>query len=74
MPSKPPEPDAATGGNGRVLSATEVLEFERANLVRALESCSWKVSGEDGAARLMGLPAWTLSSRMKALGIRKPTP
>lgn len=57
----------------RVLSAKELLEFERANLVRALDRCAWKVSGEDGAARLIGIPASTFSSRMKALEIHKPS-
>jgi len=55
----------------RVLTAKEMLELERANLARALETCAGKVSGEDGAARLLGVPASTLASRMKALGIRK---
>jgi transcriptional regulator with GAF, ATPase, and Fis domain len=36
-----------------------------------LERCGWKVSGEGGAARLLGLPPTTLNSRMKALGIRR---
>jgi hypothetical protein len=36
-----------------------------------LEYCDWMVLGENGAARLIGVPASTLSSPMKALGIRK---
>lgn len=62
---------AEANNQSRVLSARELLELERANLVRALESCSWKISGEDGAARLIGIPSSTLASRMKALGIQK---
>lgn len=67
-------PVAGSGGTdgSRVLSAKEVLEVERSNLVRALEACAWKVSGDTGAARLIGLPPSTLSSRMKALGLKKP--
>ena len=56
----------------RVLTATEMEQFEKANIRRALESCAWKVSGEGGAARLLGLPSSTLSSRMKVLNIRRP--
>jgi len=55
----------------RVFIAREMEDLERANIARALEYCDWKISGENGAARLIGVPASTLSSRMKALGIRK---
>ncbi len=55
----------------RVLSAKELETFERENIIRALEACSWQVSGESGAARLIGIPPTTLSSRMKALKIRR---
>jgi transcriptional regulator of acetoin/glycerol metabolism len=48
-----------------------MIELERKNLTRALNQCQWKVSGETGAARLLGIPASTLGSRMKALRIRK---
>jgi transcriptional regulator with GAF, ATPase, and Fis domain len=47
-------------------------ELERTNILRALQSAAWKVSGDKGAARLLGMNASTLSSRMKALGILKP--
>lgn len=58
----------------RVLTIRELLEVERANLKRALEVCAWRVSGESGAARLLGIPPTTLSSRMKSLNIqRTPT-
>ena len=55
-----------------IRTAKELEEFERTNILRALQSSDWKVSGERGAARLLGMNASTLSSRMKALGISKP--
>jgi len=55
----------------RVLSAAEIRALERANIRRALETCRWKVSGADGAARLLGIPASTLSSRIKSLETRR---
>jgi PAS domain S-box-containing protein len=55
----------------RVLTVRELEELERANIERALESCGGKVSGENGAARLLGVPATTLNSRMKVLGIQR---
>jgi PAS domain S-box-containing protein len=56
----------------RILNAAELEELERRNYVRALENCGWRVSGDNGAARLVGLNASTMSSRMKALGIKRP--
>jgi transcriptional regulator with GAF, ATPase, and Fis domain len=55
----------------RVWIARDMEDLERANIARALEHCDWMVLGENGAARLIGVPASTLSSPMKALGIRK---
>jgi formate hydrogenlyase transcriptional activator len=48
-----------------------MLGLERENVRRALEACEWRVAGERGAARLLGLSPSTLSSRMRALGIRR---
>lgn len=56
---------------GRILSARELEELERANILRALDAANWKVSGEKGAAALLGINASTLSSRMKALNIQR---
>jgi len=68
-PGTPPDPESA---EARVLTAAEMLDFERANLIRALAECRWKVSGKDGAARILGIPPSTFTSRMKALGITRP--
>jgi transcriptional regulator with GAF, ATPase, and Fis domain len=66
-------PAAPQADGGRVLTATELEDFERANIARALEAAGWKISGAGGAAALLGLNPNTLSSRMKKLGIRKPS-
>jgi transcriptional regulator with GAF, ATPase, and Fis domain len=64
---------AASSGSAldRIMTVDEMLELERANIIRALAAAKGKVSGEDGAARLVGIPPSTFSSRMKALGIEK---
>jgi transcriptional regulator with GAF, ATPase, and Fis domain len=68
-----PQPGvAAPGVPDQVLGAKEMQELERANLIKALEQCEWKVSGEGGAAVLLGLKPSTLNSRMKALKIKRP--
>jgi PAS domain S-box-containing protein len=64
--------DNEPASDGAIRTAKELEELERANILRALKSTDWKVSGERGAARLLGMNASTLSSRMKALGISKP--
>jgi PAS domain S-box-containing protein len=53
-------------------TACQLRELERSNLIRALEQTGWRVSGPAGAARILGFPPSTVSSRMKALGIRRP--
>jgi len=49
----------------------EIQDLERQNILLALEQSSWKVSGEKGAAQLLGINASTLASRMKSLGISR---
>jgi transcriptional regulator with GAF, ATPase, and Fis domain len=39
--------------------------------VRILQSTGWQVGGKGGAAEKLGMPASTLRSRMKKLGIGK---
>jgi PAS domain S-box-containing protein len=55
-----------------VINSRELQELERQNIVLALDRSDWRVSGENGAAKLLGIPPTTLNSRMKALGIKKP--
>jgi transcriptional regulator with GAF, ATPase, and Fis domain len=57
---------------GQIRTANELEQLERANILRALDVAKWKVSGEKGAATLLGMNASTLSSRMKVLKIEKP--
>lgn len=55
-----------------VLTNREMEELERRNIVKALERTNWRVSGESGAAKLLGMPSTTLASRIKTLGIKRP--
>lgn len=56
----------------RILTVEDLRELERANILRALNASKWKISGEDGAARALGMNANTLTSRIKALNITRP--
>jgi len=64
--------DPAENGSKKIRTAKEMLNLERNNLVMALKASGWRVAGDHGAAHLLGLPPSTLSSRMKALGIKRP--
>jgi PAS domain S-box-containing protein len=56
----------------RICTVAELRQLERENMLRALESTGWRVSGEKGAAALLGMQPSTLTSRMKALGVKRP--
>ena len=50
---------------------TERLARDRANILAALTLANNKISGEGGAAVLLGIKPTTLASRMKSLNIKK---
>lgn len=73
-----PESEAADEMEGHkqersIHTMEELQAIERRNMVLALESTNWKVSGDAGAAVLLGVNPSTLNSRMKALGIKRPS-
>jgi PAS domain S-box-containing protein len=65
--------DPAGDGLKKIRTVSEMLNLERENLILALDASGWRVAGNNGAASLLGMPPSTLSSRMKALGIKRPT-
>ncbi len=46
-------------------------ENERQHILEALELTGWRVSGEKGAAKILGINASTLDSRIRKLAIKK---
>ncbi|MFQ5650448.1 MAG: sigma 54-interacting transcriptional regulator [bacterium] len=46
-------------------------ETERNHIIEALELTGWRVSGEKGAAKILGIKSTTLDARMKKLGITR---
>lgn len=54
-----------------IYTSKELLQFERENIIRALQKSNWRIYGENGAAKILGIPSTTLSSRIKALEIEK---
>ena len=62
----------AVPGSGEVLTDKELRQLEKNNLLLAMERSSWKISGEDGAAELLGLKPSTLAYRLSQFGIKRP--
>ena len=48
-----------------------IIDNERDHIIRVLELCKGKVAGSGGAAELLGIPATTLSSKIKKLDIKR---
>jgi transcriptional regulator with GAF, ATPase, and Fis domain len=60
-------------GEQEILTDAELRRLEAANILAALKTCGWKIGGRGGAADLLGLKPTTLSSRMKSMGIQRPS-
>jgi PAS domain S-box-containing protein len=58
---------------GRLLTGKDLQHIEKKNMMLALEKTGWRVSGEKGAARLLGMNPSTFASRMKKLGVVRPS-
>jgi transcriptional regulator with GAF, ATPase, and Fis domain len=54
-----------------VMPVTRLRELARSNVVAALDCCAWRIAGDHGAAKLLGLKPSTLAYQMKVLGITR---
>ena len=57
--------------NGITTPITKLEDVEKEHIIETLKKTGWKVSGEKGAAKILGLNATTLEARMKKLGIKR---
>ncbi|MDC6365126.1 MULTISPECIES: sigma 54-interacting transcriptional regulator [Flavobacteriaceae] len=55
-----------------IYTSKELIQMEKDNILKALRKTQWRVSGEKGAAALLGIPPTTLTSKIRSLGIRRP--
>jgi transcriptional regulator with GAF, ATPase, and Fis domain len=69
--SLPADPDAVLSDITLDTSIRTLDELERDHILAVLKKCNHKVGGPGGAAELLRLPATTLHSRIKKLGIKK---
>ena len=77
-PPATPAPFAASGAMLHMESAVPVpvrsfAEVQREGILRALERTGWRVSGPKGVAVILGLRPTTLESKMKKLGLHRPS-
>jgi transcriptional regulator with GAF, ATPase, and Fis domain len=55
------------------LTEAELRRREQENLLTVLRKTGWRIKGTGGAAELLGVNAATLRSRMRKLGLKRPT-
>ncbi|MFG0290622.1 MAG: sigma 54-interacting transcriptional regulator [Rhodopirellula sp. JB044] len=69
--NKPSTDSAANSSHqdDNVMTEQEVRALEAENIRRALQKCNGKVSGDNGAAQLLGIKPTTLASRMKKFNV-----
>jgi PAS domain S-box-containing protein len=65
-----PKTNVITTGNGQK-TLLKLEEVEKEHIIDTLKKVNWKVSGEKGAAKILGLNPTTLEARMKKLGIKR---
>ena len=54
-----------------ILTEAEIKKSAKQNMLAALMRCGWKIYGDHGAARLLGLNPTTLIERMRTLQIKR---
>ncbi len=64
--------ESPAGPARKRLGIATLKEHEREHILRVLQLTGWRVSGDQGAAKLLDIKPTTLESRMKRLGIRRP--
>lgn len=68
------DPEISKGQNRTttVSKSLKLFDIETQHIKTVLQKTSWKVSGTNGAAELLGLKPSTLEAKMKKLGIIRP--
>ena len=72
LPTRPAVPEAASSPPDELPTWTELQRRQREVLIQALQQAGGRISGPGGAADRLGLRPSTLSSKLKALGLRLP--
>jgi len=67
--SMPPDSQDSTDD---IYTEKQMREFQKSNIVKAMNQANWKVSGKGGAAERLGIKSTTLADRIRTHKIRKP--
>jgi transcriptional regulator with GAF, ATPase, and Fis domain len=67
-----PLEESGRAGLAGIVTYDELKRIERETILTALKHTEWKVSGQGGAAELLGIKPTTLASRMKKMAIKRP--
>jgi formate hydrogenlyase transcriptional activator len=63
---------SAPVSGARSKSSRTLEDVEREHILSVLKSTGWRVSGERGASKILGIKRTTLEARMRKLGIERP--
>jgi formate hydrogenlyase transcriptional activator len=63
--------DCLNKGSDNEFNIKTIEENERDHIIKVLRDCKGRVSGYKGAAKFLGIPPSTLTSKLKRLGIEK---
>jgi formate hydrogenlyase transcriptional activator len=64
-------PTGKVGMNGILPILSKLEDVEREHIIKTLKKTNWMVSGDKGAAKILGLNPTTLEARMKKMGIKR---
>ncbi len=62
-----------SNGDSGIHGSSTLEEIERDHIVTVLDKTGWRISGDKGAALILGMNPSTLRTRMAKLGIKKKT-
>jgi formate hydrogenlyase transcriptional activator len=60
--------------SGDISTVGTLEDIERKHILNVLSKTVWRIAGKGGAAEILGLKRTTLLSKIKKLGIKRPTP
>jgi len=55
-----------------ILTEEEMKLYDQENIINALNKCSWKITGANGAAELLEMRPTTLHSKIKKMRLKRP--
>jgi transcriptional regulator with GAF, ATPase, and Fis domain len=66
------QPDLPQKASPEIPANLSLEDAERRHILAVLQKSGWRLSGQGGAAEILGLKRTTLQSKMKKLGIKRP--